>query len=239
MGNEIFAVILFPEMIVSLILLEQEVDQFLITMDWIRVFDCILKAVDKLNKLIPDIEIYDADDISWPGVFAPHSAITMQKNHDELPLIKGADVENHNLDGGLWTIINNKVYDVQDFRCDNVSFMETLHKYAGKDATHIFTNIPNSLSLLQSLESCIVGHYCQPEINTSHTPADYMEVSSVLLDTERFLGYLCGLHAHRMSQSLPLQPSEIVSKNWLHAPFLKGGLQVSLFLVSSCVLILS
>lgn len=105
--------------------------------------------------------------------------------------------------------------------------METLHKYAGKDATHIFTSIPNGSSLLHSLDSYIVGHYCQPEISVVHTPAHYVEVRSILIDTERYLGYLCGLHAHSMYQSLPLQPMEIASKNWLSAPFLRGGLQVS------------
>lgn len=101
---------------VSLILLELEVDQFLLGMDWLRVFDGMLKAMDKLNRLIPDIEVLDADDMAWPGVCTPHSSFFQHKSHDDLPLIKRADIENHNLDGGLWVIINNKVYDVQDFR---------------------------------------------------------------------------------------------------------------------------
>lgn len=106
--------------------------------------------------------------------------------------------------------------------------METLQKYAGKDATHVFTSIPNGLSLLHSFESCVVGHYCQPEINVAYThTSHYVEVRSILIDTGRYLGYLCGLHAHSMCQSLPLQPMEAVSKNWLNAPFLRGGLQVN------------
>lgn len=110
------AVVLLPEIIVSLIMLEQEIEQFLITMDWLRVFDGILKAIDKLNRLTPDIEIFDADDLAWPGICTPQSSLFQHKNYEDLPLIKRADVENHNMDGGLWIIINNKVYDVQDFR---------------------------------------------------------------------------------------------------------------------------
>lgn len=107
--------------------------------------------------------------------------------------------------------------------------METLHKYAGKDATHVFSTSPNGSSLLHTLDNCIVGYYCQPEVSVLHTPAHYVEVRSILIDTERHLGYLCGLHAHSMCKSLPLQLPETASKNWLHAPFLRGGLQVRVF----------
>lgn len=107
---------LLPELVVSLILLQQDVDLFLMTMDWLRVFDGMLGALDKLNKLTPDIEAADADDIAWPGVLISRTVFPSQKSHEELPLIKKADLENHNLDGGLWVVINNKVYDIQDFR---------------------------------------------------------------------------------------------------------------------------
>lgn len=85
-------------------------------MDWLRVFDSMLSALDKLNKLSSDIEAGDADDMAWPGVLLSRTAYPSQKSLDDLPLIKKADLENHNLDGGLWVVINNKVYDVQDFR---------------------------------------------------------------------------------------------------------------------------
>lgn len=32
----------------------------------------------------------------------------------DVPLIRKADVENHNRDGGLWIVYNGKVYDIQD-----------------------------------------------------------------------------------------------------------------------------
>lgn len=97
-------------------MLEQEVEQFLVSMDWLRVFDGVLKTLDKLNRLIPDMEIFDVDDMAWPGLCTPQSSLFPHKNYEDLPLIKRADIENHNMDGGLWIILNNKVYDVQDFR---------------------------------------------------------------------------------------------------------------------------
>lgn len=51
-------------------------------------------------------------------------------------------------------------------------------------------------------------------------------VNITLLDTERNLGYLLGLHAHCMRQSLPLQLPESQTSAWLHVPFLTAGLQV-------------
>lgn len=38
------------------------------------------------------------------------------KQTEEMPVIRKADLENHNKDGGLWIVINGKVYDVQEFR---------------------------------------------------------------------------------------------------------------------------
>ncbi|XP_017782464.1 PREDICTED: E3 ubiquitin-protein ligase HERC2 isoform X2 [Nicrophorus vespilloides] len=221
--------ILLPELIVSMILLQQEIEEFLFTMDWMHVFDSVLASLDKLCKLSPDIEASDTDDVSWPGV--PHTRsnpYASHKNHDELPLIRKADLENHNLDGGCWVVINNKVYDIQDFRCENSSMMEILHKYAGKDASHVFNSTPHSLSTLQMMETYVIGNYSQQEPDSRQIPLDSLHVLSTLLDTERHLGHLLGLHAFHMRQSLPLQEPEFLSKDWTESPFLRGGLQVVL-----------
>ncbi|PSN29480.1 E3 ubiquitin-protein ligase HERC2 [Blattella germanica] len=46
------------------------------------------------------------------------------------------------------------------------------------------------------------------------------------MDVERNLAFLLGLHAHWLSQSTALQPAEEEAQPWLHAIFLRGGLQV-------------
>ena len=105
--------------------------------------------------------------------------------------------------------------------------VELLQKYAGKDASHIFNSTSHSLSFLQMMDTYVVGYYCQPEPELPQIPLDSYSVVSTLLDTTRYLGYLFGLHCHYMRQSLPMQPSEVAMKNWLNAPFLASGLQVS------------
>lgn len=52
-------------------------------------------------------------------------------------------------------------------------------------------------------------------------------VSSPLLESERCLGYLLGLHAHWLAESTPQQISEEEASKWLNAEFLKGGLHVN------------
>jgi len=42
--------------------------------------------------------------------------VCSQKAPEDLPMIRRADLENHNRDGGLWIVVDRKVYDVQDFR---------------------------------------------------------------------------------------------------------------------------
>ncbi|CAH0559020.1 unnamed protein product [Brassicogethes aeneus] len=218
--------LLLPELIVSLILLEQEVSIFLSSIDWIHVFDELMKSIDKLCRLSPDVEHFDADDIAWPGITQTGAQTFPHKIHEELPLIRKADIDNHNLDGGLWLIINNRVYDVQDFRCENAALQETLQKYAGKDATHIFNSSSQHHGVLLQMENYVVGNYCQPETEALPVNLDSMCVCGTLLDAERNLGYLLGLHAHNLRQSLPLQPEEIESSQWLKAQFLTGGLQI-------------
>ena len=39
-----------------------------------------------------------------------------QKNLDDVQIIRKADLENHNKDGGLWVVIHGKVYDVHEFK---------------------------------------------------------------------------------------------------------------------------
>ncbi|XP_030756884.1 E3 ubiquitin-protein ligase HERC2 [Sitophilus oryzae] len=216
--------ILLPELLVSLILLEQELEMFLSSMDWLKVFREPLRCLDKLCRVSPDIENIDLDDISWPGVSQTRPINISHKLHDDLPLIRKADLENHNLDGGRWLVLNNRVYDVQDFRNDNPAITDILQKYTGKDVSHVInTSYPY---LLPSIEHYLVGNYCLPEPETPATGNfDYMHTCSMLLDVERNLGYLLGLHSFNIRQSLPLKDEEIQYKQWISAPFLSGGLQ--------------
>ena len=230
-----FPGILLPELICSLILLETEVPMFLTSVNWLSVFGEVLKSLDKLCRLSPDVDSSDVDDISWRGVTQTKQSHYTHKPYDDLPLIRKADLDNHNMDGGLWVLINNKVYDVQDFRCDNSSITELLQKYAGKDATQFFNSSAYHLSVLQMMENYVVGNYCQPEPEFPQSSADSLHVYSTLFDTERNLGYLLGLHAFNLRQSLPLQSEESASSQWLNARFLRAGLQVEYFKFYCCV----
>lgn len=97
---------------------------FLSTMNWLGVFNDVVKSIDKLCRLMPEIEIHDSDDIVWPGITQTKPNNFSHKMYEDLPLIRQSDLENHNLDGGRWVVINNKVYDVQDLRCDNPTVTE-------------------------------------------------------------------------------------------------------------------
>jgi E3 ubiquitin-protein ligase HERC2 len=101
-----------------------------------------------------------------------------------------------------------------------------LQKYAGKDASQLFNSSPYHLSVLQMMENYVVGTYCQPEPELPQSNFDCLHIYAALFDTERNLGYLLGLHAYNLRQSLPLQPDEISSNQWLNAKFLRAGLQV-------------
>lgn len=210
---------------------------FLLSMNWLHVFSEVLKSLDKLNRFLSEIELYDADDMAWPGIIQNKMGHMSHKLHEELPLIRKADIENHNLDGGRWVIVNNKVYDVQDFRCDNQSITELLKKHAGKDATHVLNSYPHNQQLLSQLENYIVGNYCQLESDFRQSNIDSLQICTMLLDTERNLGYLLGLHAYHLRQSLPLTQEEVKQSEWLNSSILSGGLQVSFHVFEEFILI--
>ena len=55
-----------------------------------------------------------------------------QKPVEEVTLIRKADLENHNKDGGMWVVIHGKVYDIQDFKIQAPCGADVLMQYAGE-----------------------------------------------------------------------------------------------------------
>lgn len=58
-----------------------------------------------------------------PGFCVTESCLTGQncRNNEEVTLIRKADLENHNKDGGFWTVIDGRVYDIKDFQAQALS----------------------------------------------------------------------------------------------------------------------
>ena len=217
--------VLLPELIVCLILLQIDYPMLLLNMNWMEVLAPILDVLDQFNRLAPTIEKDDADDLSWPGIIAPqHGSKTSVQ--DEPSLIRWADLENHNRDGGLWVVINNNVYDVQDFRYEGACTMEMFNRLVNRDVSSTIMNISNLQASQGMMDSCFVGHYCQPEPDNTQFTIEVTDVCLSLLDMERALSFVLGLHAYRMRQSLALQPAEEEAGAWLEANFLRGGLQI-------------
>ncbi len=51
---------------------------------------------------------------------------------EDVTLIRKADLENHNKDGGMWTVIHGKVYDIQDFKTQAPCGSDLLVQFAGQ-----------------------------------------------------------------------------------------------------------
>ncbi|XP_039287848.1 E3 ubiquitin-protein ligase HERC2 [Nilaparvata lugens] len=168
---------LLPEILVSLVMLHREVPLLLHSADWLELFLPLLDTLERFNRLMPNLDKEDNEDLAWP---VTSGSLPNHKTQDDMPLIRKADIENHNRDGGLWILVNNKVYDIQDMRCEG-----------------------------------------------SLSTSDQNISTSSLLDCERTLGYLLGLHAHRLAVSTPQQICEEETLMWLKSEFLQGGLHVT------------
>lgn len=216
--------VLLPELIVCLILLQIDYPMLLLNMNWMLILAPVLDILDQFNRLSPTVEKDDADDLSWPGIIAPQHGLS-KSVQDEPSLIRWADLENHNRDGGLWIVVNNNVYDVQDIRQEGGGVWEIFNRLSSNRESQI-NNISNLQDSQAMMDSCFVGHYCQPEMVMTQFTIEVTDVCLSLLDMERSLSFVLGLHAYRLRQSLALQPAEEEAGAWLEANFLRGGLQI-------------
>ena len=74
-------------------------------------------------------------------------------------MIRKADLENHNKDGGLWVVIHGRVYDVQDFKSQAPCGSDLLIDHAAKDATTGFEDAHHSEEAREMMQAFFVGQY--------------------------------------------------------------------------------
>ena len=55
-----------------------------------------------------------------------------QQSGEDVQMIRKADLENHNKDGGLWVVIHGKVYDVLKFSISAPCGADTFYEWAGE-----------------------------------------------------------------------------------------------------------
>jgi E3 ubiquitin-protein ligase HERC2 len=217
---------LLPELIMCLALLETQVPlSILHQVDWFSPLNSLLDPLNKFNRLAPGCDKEDTEDLAWPGIIVPpNSPISKQKAPEDLPLIRKADIENHNRDGGLWIVIAGKVYDVQDFRSQAPCGEDLLRKFSGCDATQAFEAAGHTNAAREKMSNFVVGHYLDPDQEQVHIADAPNMISTTLFDAERTLAYLLGMHARSLTWGSPLQSAEIEVTAWGNAPFLQGGL---------------
>ncbi|RZF37934.1 hypothetical protein LSTR_LSTR005434, partial [Laodelphax striatellus] len=213
--------ILLPEVLVSLVMLHREVPLLLHSADWLELLLPLLDTLERFNRLTPSLDKEDNEDLAWP---VTSGSLPNHKTQDDMPLIRKADIENHNRDGGLWILVNNKVYDIQDMRCEG-STSDSFQCH-GQEGWHAMRAVELAQAPPEILSQYFVGNYIDPDEDSSQT-YDQNISSSSLLDCERTLGYLLGLHAHRLAVSTPLQICEEETSMWLKAEFLEGGLHIT------------
>nr|CAD7602466.1 unnamed protein product [Timema genevievae] len=184
--------VLLPELLLSLILLQLEAPLLLHHVNWVPLLSPLLDTLDKFNRLAPGGDKDDAEDMAWPGIIAPQHSVSNQKTPEDAPMIRKADLENHNRDGGLWIVINRKVYDVQDFRAQAPCSSELLQRYAGRDATQPFHLAAHSPAAREMMQGFFVGHYTEPEqeitqVRLELSPRDSATFTNVLREKDSYV----------------------------------------------------
>ncbi|XP_074492829.1 E3 ubiquitin-protein ligase HERC2 isoform X1 [Sebastes fasciatus] len=219
---------LLPELVVSIVLLLTIDVGLMQETGSIPLLAGLLEHLDRFNHLAPGHERDDNEDLAWPGIMGSFFTGQSSKNNEEVSLIRKADLENHNKDGGFWTVIDGKVYDIKDFQAQSQSLTgnSVLAQFAGEDPVVALEAALQFEDTRESMQAFCVGQYMEPNQETVTTP-DLSSLSSPLIDTERNLGLLLGLHASYLAKSTPLSPMEIECAKWLQSSIFSGGLQTS------------
>ncbi|XP_039600637.1 E3 ubiquitin-protein ligase HERC2 isoform X1 [Polypterus senegalus] len=218
--------VLLPEMVTSIILLLTKNAGLMQETGAIPLLAGLLEHLDRFNHLAPGRERDDSEDMAWPGIMGSFFMGQSSKNNEEVSLIRKADLENHNKDGGFWTVIDGKVYDIRDFQAQSLTGNSILAQFAGEDPVAALEAALQFEDTRESMQAFCVGQYMEPNQETVTTP-DLGSLSSPLIDTERNLGLLLGLHASYLALSTPLSAMEIECGKWLQSSIFSGGLQTS------------
>uniref|UniRef100_A0A8C9RA53 E3 ubiquitin-protein ligase HERC2 n=1 Tax=Scleropages formosus TaxID=113540 RepID=A0A8C9RA53_SCLFO len=218
--------ILLPELVVSIVLLLTIDAGLMQETGSIPLLASLLEHLDRFNHLAPGHERDDNEDMAWPGIMGSFFTIQSSRSNEEVSLIRKADLENHNKDGGFWTVIDGKVYDIKDFQAQSLTGNSILAQFAGEDPVIALEAALQFEDTRESMQAFCVGQYMEPNQETVTTP-DLSSLSSPLIDTERNLGLLLGLHASYLAMSTPLSPMEIECGKWLQSSIFSGGLQTS------------
>ncbi|XP_065932279.1 E3 ubiquitin-protein ligase HERC2 isoform X6 [Magallana gigas] len=217
--------VLLPEMVTSMVLLQLKAPGVIHASRSVPVLEEILDILDTYNKLAPGLDRDDKEDLAWPGVWSYTLEKYTHKPSEDINIIRQADLENHNKDGGLWVVIHGKVYDVQEFKAQAPCGSEKLLQYAAKDATKAFELQHHSDEARELMKSFYVGQYLDPQKDIVQT-SDTSTASSPLMDTQRTLGVLLGLQAAYQARGTRRSAEEEEYHEWLKSEFFAGGLQV-------------
>ncbi|KAG9492301.1 hypothetical protein GDO78_000687 [Eleutherodactylus coqui] len=136
---------------------------------------------------------------------ALNTAITAEiqssRNNEEVTLIRKADLENHNKDGGFWTVIDGKVYDIKDFQAQSLHANTILAHFAGEDPVVALEAALQFDDTRESMHAFCVGHYM--EIHYSYNEEKDEDHCSSPGNTTPNKSKLYG---HRLSMSDHSQP---------------------------------
>uniref|UniRef100_A0A8W8L1M9 HECT-type E3 ubiquitin transferase n=1 Tax=Magallana gigas TaxID=29159 RepID=A0A8W8L1M9_MAGGI len=212
-------------MVTSMVLLQLKAPGVIHASRSVLVLEEILDILDTYNKLAPGLDRDDKEDLAWPGVWSYTLEKYTHKPSEDINIIRQADLENHNKDGGLWVVIHGKVYDVQEFKAQAPCGSEKLLQYAAKDATKAFELQHHSDEARELMKSFYVGQYLDPQKDIVQT-SDTSTASSPLMDTQRTLGVLLGLQAAYQARGTRRSAEEEEYHEWLKSEFFAGGLQV-------------
>ncbi|XP_030881180.1 E3 ubiquitin-protein ligase HERC2 [Leptonychotes weddellii] len=221
-----FTGVLLPELVVSIVLLLSKNAGLMQEAGAVPLMGGLLEHLDRFNHLAPGKERDDHEELAWPGIMESFFTGQNCRNNEEVTQIRKADLENHNKDGGFWTVIDGKVYDIKDFQTQSLTGNSILAQFAGEDPVVALEAALQFEDTRESMHAFCVGQYLEPDQEVVTIP-DLGSLSSPLIDTERNLGLLLGLHASYLAMSTPLSPVEIECAKWLQSSIFSGGLQTS------------
>uniref|UniRef100_UPI00358FCF6D E3 ubiquitin-protein ligase HERC2 n=1 Tax=Myxine glutinosa TaxID=7769 RepID=UPI00358FCF6D len=220
--------VLLPELVLGQLLLLLQNGDASQNCGTVPLLGSLLEVLDSFNQLAPGQDCEEQEELAWPGILASWSMGESPALRRPVTLIRKHHLDNHNKDGGSWTVVDGRVYDVKAYQASSGTYplSEEFVKSPSDDPVNSLKAALKCDNTKEIMHTFCVGQYLEPEQDVVCT-AELYDLPSPLADSARALALLLGLHAAQLACGTPLSVMEQECAEWLQSPVFAGGLQTN------------
>uniref|UniRef100_A0A8C4NJF8 HECT-type E3 ubiquitin transferase n=1 Tax=Eptatretus burgeri TaxID=7764 RepID=A0A8C4NJF8_EPTBU len=202
--------VLLPELILGQLLLLLRNGDAAQNSGTVPVLGSLLEVLDSFNQLAPGQDCEEQEDLAWPGILESPSL------RRPVTLIRKHHLDNHNKDGGSWTVVDGRVYDVTAYQSTKLPL-----KFPNDDPVNALKAALQCDNTKEMMQTFCVGQYLAVNKLSYCFPHLFRSMHSTECPSRLFsvLGCKCCV--------LIVTAIFLFLAEWLQSPVFAGGLQTN------------